>query len=314
MLETDLMEPVEKLATTPTRCTLAAGAKGMALDMVRGKIATIRTIFDFMDELDVMEGNLEPRRRGRPVRMPEEVEAAYEAAAAFENEQETDGSVHPVSQRIIEEPPSPMWGGYTDEAPGSGSKAESPSAATQAGAPPLIEGKEQGRKAEWERSFLTEAARNARRVPSEKELRQQEEQAEMDRQRHAYESVAAKVKAFAEAHGYDFPGTGTAEAAKDSVATPSEGQGIINSHPEEGPNKRALRQRFERLAWANRMEAERKAALAAKAEGSLMLRQAQHEVFPRPEPVEGRASETSMHEPEPLPDYAIWMRGQRAPP
>src|ERR1700675_2045943 len=61
MLETDLMEPVEKLATTPTRCTLAAGAKGMALDMVRGKIATIRTIFDFMDELDVMEGNLEPK-------------------------------------------------------------------------------------------------------------------------------------------------------------------------------------------------------------------------------------------------------------
>ena len=140
---------------------------------------------------------------------------------------------------------------------------------SQDAASPLSEGKEQGAKTEWERTFLTEAARKALKVPSEKGQRRQAEQAEMDRQRRAYESVCAKVKAFAEAHGYDFPGTGTVEPAKDlakdSVATLTEGQGIINSHPEEGPNKRALRQRFERLAAANRMEAERKAALAAKA-------------------------------------------------
>jgi hypothetical protein len=60
------------------------------------------------------------------------------------------------------------------------------------------------------------------------------------------------------------------------------------------------------------MEAARK---AAKAESLLMLRHAQHEGLgevPRPEPVEGRGVETNMRDPEPLPDYAIGMRGLRA--
>ena len=88
-------------------------------------------------------------------------------------------------------------------------------------------------------------------------------------------------------------------------------QGITNSRPEEGPYKRALRERFERLAAAEREEAARK---AAKAEGSPMLRQAQHEGIkktPRPELVEGRAA---ARDPEPLPDFSISMRGQLAAP
>src|SRR5580700_831627 len=103
MLEADLPQSTETVATMPCATTLAAGAKGMVLDMVRGKTATIRIIFAFMDELDVMEGKLAPRRRARPVRLPEEVETADEAVTAFENEQEADFSVHPVSQGIIEE-------------------------------------------------------------------------------------------------------------------------------------------------------------------------------------------------------------------
>ncbi len=184
-------------------------------------------------------------------------------------------------------------------------------------------------------------------MPSEKELRRIEEQAEMERGRQAYESARAMVKAFAEKHGYTFPGTASAEPVKDAPTPLTEGQtqGITNPRPEKGPHKRALRARFERLAWAEREEAARKAALAAKAEGSPMLRsafvkasadmseeqtrrtpdrspgaggQAQHEGnHPRPEPGlpvqpgEGRAA---AREPEPLPDYAIWMRGQQAGP
>jgi hypothetical protein len=135
----------------------------------------------------------------------------------------------------------------------------------QNAASPFTEGNEQGFKTESERQFLA----ISRKVPSEKELRRREEQAEMERGRLAYESARAKVKAFAEKHGYEFPGTASAEPVKDASSPLSEGrsQGITNSHPEEGPHKRALRARFERLAAAEREEAARKAALAAKAEG-----------------------------------------------
>jgi hypothetical protein len=154
-------------------------------------------------------------------------------------------------------------------------------------------------------------------VPSEKELRRREEQAEMERGRQAYESARATVKAFAEKHGYEFPGTGSAEPVKDAPLPLTEGrsQGITNSRPEEGPYKRALRERFERLAAAEREEAARK---AAKAESLLMLRQAQHEDnLPRPEPgppVQPGEGRTNTRDPEPLPDFAIWMRGQQAAP
>ena len=174
---------------------------------------------------------------------------------------------------------------------------------TAASAP--TEGSEQGLKAESERSFLAEVARNARKAPNEKEQRRIAEQAEMDRQRRAYESLPGTIMAFCDKHGYEYPPG--MQQPKDAPAPLTEGAST-NPHPEEGPHKRALRARFERLAWAQREEAARKAALAAKAEGVPMLRQAQHEGVektPRPEPVEG---------PEPLPDYAIWMRGQQAAP
>jgi hypothetical protein len=163
-------------------------------------------------------------------------------------------------------------------------------------------------KTETERQFLAVS----RRVPSEKELRRREEQAEMDRQRRAYESLPGRIKAFCDKHGYEYPASMALPKDDPSPLTEGQTQGITNPRPEEGPHKRALRARYERLAAAEREEAARKAGLAAKAEGSPMLRQAQHEGLgevPRPEPVEGRPA---ARDPEPLPDYAIWMRGQQA--
>jgi hypothetical protein len=181
---------------------------------------------------------------------------------------------------------------------------------SQTAASAHIEGNERGVETEPERQFVA----ISRRVPSEKELRRREEQAEMDRQGRAYESLPGKIKTFCDKHGYEYP-VGM-QLPKDAPLPLTEGQsqGTTNPRPEEGPHKRALRARFERLAAAERMEVERKAALTAKAEGSLMLRQAQHEGIkktPRPEPVEGR---TNTRGPEPLPDFSIWMRGQQAAP
>jgi hypothetical protein len=87
-------------------------------------------------------------------------------------------------------------------------------------------------KTESERQFLA----ISRKVPSEKELRRREEQAEMERGRLAYESARAKVKAFAEKHGYEFPGTPSVEPAKDPPSPLSEGQmqGITNPRAEKG--------------------------------------------------------------------------------
>ena len=171
----------------------------------------------------------------------------------------------------------------------------------------LSEGNEQGLKTESERRFLT----ISRKVPNEKEQHRIAEQAEMDRQRRAYESATAYVKAFAEKHGYEFRESQCSSPENaPSPLTEGRSQGIINLHPEEGPNKRALRQRFERLAAADRMEAERKAALAAKAVP----------LTPALSPRSGGEGDGSpprdigMNDPEPLPDYAIWMRGHRAPP
>src|ERR1700733_14560095 len=339
MLEAMIVEPVEAVATRPCPSSLAAWAKGIVLDGVRGKTAVMRLAFSLFDELDVMEGNLEPRRRARPVRLPQWAEV-----------DDGDEADSPDEQGLGEEAPLPEWGEFAGEAPGSTIQTSPPdlsrpatagrpdethseresekktlldgelqsagswvarSAAGhdrdgaggthfQTAASALTEGNEQGLNLESERQFLA----ISRRVPNEKELRRREEQAEMDRQRRAYESLPGKIKAFCDKHGYEYPPG--MQTPKDVPAPLSEGQtqGITNPRPEEGPHKRALRARFERLAWAESEEAARKAALAAKAQGLLMLRQAQHEGnSPRPEPVEG---------PEPLPDFAIWMRGQKA--
>jgi hypothetical protein len=276
------------------------------------------------------------------------MEAADEAWVAYRNEQETEVAAELVSQGVIEEEPRPMWCEFAGEVLGSaietqppdlprpataarpdethseresgkttlldgeGQSARSWVARSQAGhdmegvgrtnfqtaASRLTEGNEQGVETESERQFLA----ISRRVPSEKELRRREEQAEMERGRQAYESARATVKAFAEKHGYEFPGTASVEPAKDALAPLSEGQtqGITNSHPEEGPHKRALRERFERLAAAEREEAARKAALAAKA-----VPLSAGDTPPR---------DIGMKEPEPLPDFSIWMRGQQSAP
>ncbi len=222
MLETDLLQSTEELATTPCRTALAAGAKGMVLDMVRGKSAVIRMIFTFMDELDVMEGNLVRTRRARPVRIPEWAEA-----------DDGDETASLDEQGLGEETPLPMWGEFASEVPSSGMKTESPPAAADKGARPLTEGNEQGVETESERQFLAVS----RRVPSEKELRRREEQAEMERGRQAYESARATVKAFAEKHGYEFPGTGSAEPVKDAPLPLTEGrsQGIQIRAPKRDP-------------------------------------------------------------------------------
>ena len=356
MFEAGLLESVETVATTPCRSAEAAWAKGIILDGVRGKTAAMRLGFSLLDELDVLKGTLAPARRPRPARMVEEFGAVDEAAAAFENEQEADVPVHPVSQRIIEEERLPTWCEYTGEAPAFASSDSSQNlsrpatagrpdethsmreseektlldgeeqssrswvARSQAGhdregvgrtnsqtaASRHTEGNEQGLKTESERQLLAVSCR----VPSEKELRRREEQAEMDRGRQAYESARAMVKAFAEKHGYEFPGSASAEPVKDAPAPLTEGrsQGITNPRPEEGPHKRALRARFERLAWAEREEAARKAALAAKAVP----------LTPALSPRNGGEGDVSlprdigMKDPEPLPDFSIWMRGQRA--
>ncbi len=148
MLEAVIVEPVETVATRPCRSSLAAWAKGIVLDGVRGKTAVMRLAFSLFDELDVLEGNLEPRRRARPVRLPEEVEAADEAAAAFENEQEADVSVHPVSQGIIEELRSPASCEYAGEAPGftSSTSPSNLSRPATAGRPDETDAEREGEK------------------------------------------------------------------------------------------------------------------------------------------------------------------------
>ena len=333
MLEAMIVEPVETVATRPCRSSLAAWAKGIVLDGVRGKTAVMRLAFSLFDELDVMEGNLEPSRRARPVRLPQWAEV-----------DDGDEADSPDEQGLGEEAPLPERGEFAGEAPGSTIQAspsnlsrpatagrpdetdaeseserkilldsEPPSAGSwvarsQAGhdiegngsgatrptaASPHTEGSEQGLKLESERQFLAISCR----VPSEKELRRREEQAEMDRQRRAYESLPGKIKAFCDKHGYEYPPG--MQTPKDVPAPLSEGQtqGITNPRPEEGPHKRALRARFERLAWAEREEAARKAGPAAKG-----IPLTAGDTPPR---------DIDMKEPEPLPDYAIWMRGQQ---
>jgi hypothetical protein len=373
MLDAAMCESTELVAMTPCVSNYAASAKGMALDCVRGKTATLRLMLSLLDDLDhvATDGR---QRRGFDRRL-EEMEAADEAAAAFENEQETNGSVRPVSQGVMEEEQLPGWCEYAGAASGFVASASPPNVSRpatagrpdetgpegergkslldgepqsagsrvarskaahdtevggelqrQTAASPPSEGAGHGRRAESERSFLAVA----RRVPSEKELREQEKQAEIERSRRGYEEAIAHVKAYAAKRGYEFRESQCSGDRPENAPSPlSEGQtqGTIDPHPEEGPNKRALRKRFERLFEAERLEAARKAALAAKAEGSPILRQAAPraqrgeqaqdeglDCSPRPEPVEGRGEQTNIREPDPLPDYAIWMRGQRAAP
>jgi hypothetical protein len=302
-------------------------------------------VFSLLDELDHVA--TDGRQRRGFDRKLEEMEAADEAWVAYRNEQETEVAAEPVSQGDIEEEPRPKWCEFAGEASGFTPSTSPPNlsrpatagrpdetdpereretkilldgepqsdrswvARSQAGhdmegngrgamgrpmaASALSEVNEQGLKTESERRFLT----ISRKVPNEKEQHRIAEQAEMDRQRRAYESVTAYVKAFAEKHGYEFRDSQCSDRPENVPSPLSEGksQGIINSHPEEGPNKRALRARYEKLAAAEREEAARKAALAAK----------RVPLTPPPENIE-------TGEPEPLPDYAIWMRGQQAAP
>ncbi|HWY14831.1 MAG TPA: hypothetical protein VNX86_06800, partial [Rhizomicrobium sp.] len=294
---------------------------------VRGKTATLRLVFSLLDELDHVA--TDGRQRRGFDRKLEDMEAADEAWAAHRNEQETEIPAEPVSQGDIEEEPRLMWEEYAGEVLGSAIETPPPdlSRPATAGRPDEIDseceserktlldgeqqsarswvarsqaghdregnGSEQGSKTESERQFLA----ISRRVPSEKELRRREEQAEMDRQRRAYESLPGKIKAFCDKHGYEYPPG--MQTPKDVPAPLNEGQrqGITSPRPEEGPHKRALRARFERLAAAEREEAARKAALAAKAV-----------------PLTPPSENIEMKEPEPLPDYAIWMRGQQTAP
>src|SRR5580700_6853636 len=99
MREAMIVEPVETVATRPCRSSLAAWAKGIVLDGVRGKTAVMRLAFSLFDELDVMEGNLEPRRRARPVRLPQWAEA-----------DDGDEADSPDEQGPGEEAPLPVWG------------------------------------------------------------------------------------------------------------------------------------------------------------------------------------------------------------
>ena len=180
MLDAAMCESTELVAMPPCASNYAASAKGMALDCVRGKTATLRLMLSLLDDLDhvATDGR---QRRGFDRRL-EEMEAADEAAATFENEQESNGSVRPVSQGVIEEERLPVWDELARETPGRSTAAS-----------PLSEGIKQGTKAESERSFLAVA----RRVPSEKELREQEKQAGIACSRKAYEEAVAHVKAFA---------------------------------------------------------------------------------------------------------------------
>jgi len=124
MLDTAMCESTEVVATTPCASIYAASAKGMALDCVRGKTATLRLVFSLLDELDhvATDGR---QRRGFDRRL-EEMEAADEAWVAYRNEQETEIAAELVSQGVIEEEPRPMWCEFAGEVLGSAIETQPP--------------------------------------------------------------------------------------------------------------------------------------------------------------------------------------------
>jgi len=119
MLEAMIVEPVETVATRPCRSSLAAWAKGIVLDGVRGKTAVMRLAFSLFDELDVMEGNLVRTRRARPVRLPQWAEV-----------DDGDEADSPDEQGPGEKAPLPEWGEYCGEPPQSTIQAPPPKLVT----------------------------------------------------------------------------------------------------------------------------------------------------------------------------------------
>jgi len=240
----------------------------MVLDMVRGKSAVIRMIFTFMDELDVMEGNLVRTRRARPVRIPEWAEA-----------DDGDETASLDEQGLGEETPLPMWGEFASEVPSSGMKTESPPAAADKGARPLLRGT--SRELKQNRSGSSSRCRagcRARRSCGGAKSRPR-----WSAGGRLMNRLAPRSRLSPRNMATSFRERAPRSRSK-MLRFPSL-RGDRREYkfaPRRGPYKRALRERFERLAAAEREEAARK---AAKAESLLMLRQAQHEDnLPRPEP------------------------------
>ena len=99
LLEDRLLEPPEVVAMTRCKTGFAGMARGMALDVVRGKPATMRMAFALLDELD---RDTKGRRRPRTIDQILEQAEREEAAESFRDE---DAAGSPVPQRIIEESP-----------------------------------------------------------------------------------------------------------------------------------------------------------------------------------------------------------------
>ncbi|HEY2446787.1 MAG TPA: hypothetical protein VGI20_13710 [Rhizomicrobium sp.] len=289
MLEAALFESTETVAHTPCSSIWAAWAKGIALDGVRGMAAAIRLGFSFLDILDGVE---KPPRRGPGIdRAPRDmagVSGSEPGAASLE-------------QGIIEKKPLRMWCEYVvRQAHHEGkeealtlslSKGEPDSAAESRSGHPA-QGHEQAvksEKAESERHLLTVAAMK----PDKDELRRIAWEKGQERNRRLDASIRAKLeKAMSRTTPY----------------TEEELKKFEEARANEGPAKRALRARFERLIEANRLEAERKAALAVVPQAH-PVRQAHHE---GKEEALTLSSSKGEPNPEPLPDFSIWMRGQPA--
>ncbi|HEY2445419.1 MAG TPA: DUF5681 domain-containing protein [Rhizomicrobium sp.] len=397
-LEAALLESTETVAHMPCTTNLAAGAKGMALDMVRGKTPTIRLIFDLLDELD---GVPRRRRRARVGHLVDEMDVAPDATDAQASQDQ--------SQRVTAEEPLRMWCEYAREPVGrSGSASGSalsldlswpareacPPAALRAdrgaGHPDgtrSIDGSDTQRSLQTDmQSAPTWVARSSAGHDKERGSESQPDDAahypaqgiaqainseapETERHLLAVAAMAPdKETLHRDAHGRvasqplerrsDFTAQGIAQAINSETAeterhlltvaamkpdkdelrriawekgqernrrldasiraklekamsrttplTEEEKKKIEEARANEGPAKRALSARFERLIEANRLEAERKAALAV-VRPAHPVRQAHHE---GKEETLTLSSSKGEPNPEPLPDFSIWMRGQ----
>lgn len=102
LLEAMLLESTQKTAMTRCENRFAEAARGMVLDVVRGKTAAMRMTFALLDELD---GDTNGRRQPRGIdQMLEEAEWADEDATWCESERDTDSRSAGISEAIIEEP------------------------------------------------------------------------------------------------------------------------------------------------------------------------------------------------------------------
>jgi hypothetical protein len=386
-LEAALLESTETVAHMPCTTNLAAGAKGMALDMVRGKTPTIRLIFDLLDELD---GVTRRRRRARVGHLVDEMDVAPEATDASESQEQCE--------RATTEEPLLMWCEYAREpvrgpAPSAACGGTSPrtgggkdeSGCADDFSPPLAGEVPAPRSAQSAAGGLTPRAEGAH-YPAQ-DITQAINSDAPETERHLL-AVAAmepdKETLHRDAHGRvarqpserrsDFTAQGIAQAinsetpeterrlltvaamkpdrdelrriawekgqernrrldasiraklekamSRTTPYTEEELKKFEEARANEGPTKRALRARFERLIEANRLEAERKAALAvvrpACAKPELRFGEGRQAHPVRQAHREGKeetltlSSSKGEPNPEPLPDFSIWMRGQPA--